>query len=157
MSSSRIRATGQPRFSVALDDGSQLWALVDTGAIETDCKDAALVREVGSPTVPSMEVRELSTLQRSLGIDQQHHNIGFAAHRGIAERVECFVARACTDEPPVPAPVGRRLFLFVQKGIHATAQSRSTVPPISAAFDVDFDAAHGLAPSSPMRQRSPSW
>ena len=39
--------TGQPRLAVALDDGTHLLALVDTGAIDTGCKEEFLARHGG--------------------------------------------------------------------------------------------------------------
>lgn len=39
--------TGQPRLAVALDDGTRIPALVDTGAIDTGCKEEFLARHGG--------------------------------------------------------------------------------------------------------------
>ena len=90
------------------------------------------------------------------GIDQQGDNRIVSELDGIPEAIEGGVAAAAADEFPAPRLCSGRVFERGQECVHALAESRLGVPAIAFSLHVDRNPAHGLAPNTPMRHRSPS-
>lgn len=116
----------------------------------------ALVGEPQLPAIALLKVGPGRVLQGIFGIDQKDHYFGFASFCSPPKRTKRIVSRPHAGELPSPASISGDLLQFAEECVHPLAQSGTPVVAVPASFHIDGDAGHGFAPSSPIRQRSPS-
>ncbi len=115
------------------------------------------VGEVDIPAVPLAKVCEGSAPRLPLRIYHQHDNIRGGPLCGMLERPKRVVAGPDASQFPPPTAALGRPFLVFKEGVEPAAQGCACTRTFAAAFDIDRNSTHGFAPSSPIRQRSPSW
>ena len=114
---------------------------------------------VNAAEVPSVSCRQMvgrvRRAYRILGVHQKHDNAGIPVRACVLKAFVRLITTAATNQSPMPVSCRASPPDFGQKHFHSLAQLRSRARSPAAAFHVDCEV-HGLAPSSPIRHRSPS-
>ena len=115
-----------------------------------------VVRLLQIPTIARAQMGAWRRIYGAFSVHQQHDTGFVSVIPRLSKCSERLVAATAAYELPMPRLLARRVFEFAQERIHAPTQSVLGVAPGSAALHIDCQSTHGLAPSSPMRHRSPS-
>ena len=108
------------------------------------------------PSVATPQVIPSRLVHPSLGIYEQYAYSAVAVIEGIPKATMGFVARPAADQPPAPGFGAGRLFERLKQRVHALTERCFGRRSVATSFHVDGNAAHGLAPISPIRHRSPN-
>ena len=93
---------------------------------------------------------------RSFSIYQQYDDAVVSIAKCILKGAIGLVPGTAANQLPTRRLVSGGLLERIKKRVHSLSKDRSAVALVPAAFHVNRHAAHGFAPSSPMRHRSPS-
>ena len=108
------------------------------------------------PPVAGMQVRRRLRFHRTFRIHEQHYYAIISTAQCILKATESLVPGTATDELPTNCLPSRSLLERIEKRVHSLPEGSLAVFAGPTALHVDRHPAHGFAPSSPIRHRSPS-